>query len=244
MTARTRVGLVGDYDEAVPAHRAIPLALRLAADEAATGVEFDWIPTQEIVDASRVSGYSGLWCVPGSPYRSMEGALIAIRFAREQPRPFLGTCGGFQHAVIEYARNVLGWADAEHAETAPEAPRLVVTPLACQLVEARDTVHFRAGSRIASCYGRDEATEGYRCRYGLNPEFRTALLSGSLRIGAEDDSGEIRAVELDEHPFFVATLFQPERAAFHGRVPPVVAGFVRACVAHAAQRLAAVKREL
>jgi CTP synthase (UTP-ammonia lyase) len=238
MTVTTRVGLVGDYDETVPAHRAIPIALRLAGVEAAIPVEFDWIPTEEIVDTSRVSVFSGLWCVPGSPYRSMEGALIAIRFARENGRPFLGTCGGFQHAIIEYARNELGWTDAEHAETAPDAPRRVITPLACQLVETTDVVRFRTGSRIASCYGRGEATEGYRCRYGLNPEFRTALFSGPLRIGAEDEAGEIRAVELDEHPFFVATLFQPERAAFHGHVPSLVAGFVRACAAHAAQQRA------
>jgi CTP synthase (UTP-ammonia lyase) len=234
MTARTSVGLVGDYDEAVPAHRAIPLALRAAADEAAVSVGFDWVPTYEILDASRVSDFSGLWCVPGSPYRSMEGALTAIRFAREKRRPFLGTCGGFQHAIIEYARNALGWTDAEHAETAPEARRLVITPLACQLVEASDVVRFRAGSRIASCYGREESTEGYRCRYGVSPELRTALLSGPMRIGAGDRDGEIRAVELDDHPFFVATLFQPERAALQGRVPPLVAAFVRACAARAA----------
>jgi CTP synthase (UTP-ammonia lyase) len=236
MKAPARIGLVGDYDEAVPAHRAIPIALRLAGDEAGTPVEFDWIPTDEIVDTSRLSEFNGLWCVPASPYRSMEGALIAIRFARETRRPFLGTCGGFQHAIIEYARNVLGWADAEHAETAPAAPRSVITPLACQLVEATDVVRFRAGSRIASCYGREEATEGYRCRYGLNPEFQAALLSGPLRIGAEDEAGEIRAVELDDHPFYVATLFQPERAALQGHVPPVVAAFVRACAARAARR--------
>ena len=68
-----------------------------------------------------------MWCVPGSPYHSAEGALAAIRFAREKRRVFLGTCGGFQHALIEFARNVLGVSQAEHAETAPTAPDLVVT---------------------------------------------------------------------------------------------------------------------
>jgi len=69
----------------------------------------------------RAAGFDGFWCVPASPYRDIDGALRAIRFAREQRRPFLGTCGGFQHAVLEYARNVLGWADAEHGELAPNA---------------------------------------------------------------------------------------------------------------------------
>jgi CTP synthase (UTP-ammonia lyase) len=236
MKVTTRIGLIGDYDATVPAHVAIPIALRLAGGQLAVSVEFDWIPTEEIAGASRLIDFNGLWCVPASPYRSMAGALIAIRFARENQRPFLGTCGGFQHAIIEYARNVLGWADAEHAETAPEARRPVITPLACELVEATDSVRFRAGSRIASYYARAESQEGFRCRYGLNPEFQAALISGPLRACAEDAAGEIRAVELDDHPFFLATLFQPERAALRNQVPPLVAAFVRSSAAHAAQQ--------
>jgi CTP synthase (UTP-ammonia lyase) len=166
----------------------------------------------------------------------MEGALLAIEFARETKLPFLGTCGGFQHAVIEFARNVLGWADAEHAETAPDAIRPVIAPLVCALVEATDTVRFHPGSRIASAYGCEASTEGYHCRYGLNRELQETLVSGPLRAGAHDVTGEIRAIELDDHPFFVATLFQPERAALAGRLPPVVVAFVRASAAYAAQQ--------
>jgi Glutamine amidotransferase class-I len=79
----------------------------------------------------------------------MAGALLAIRYAREHRVPFLGTCGGFQHAVLEYARDVLGWADAEHAETAPGASRAVISPLACALVEALGTIRLVPGTRIA-----------------------------------------------------------------------------------------------
>ncbi|XXZ28330.1 CTP synthase [Sorangium sp. So ce321] len=229
MTAMIQLGLVGDRDDAVTAHRAIPAALRLAGEALATPLSFEWVPTEEVTDVSRVAHYDALWCVPASPYRSMDGALRAIRFAREQRRPFLGTCGGFQHAVIEYARNVLGWSDAEHAETAPEAQRAVIAPLECSLVEATGAVRFRAGTRIAQAYGCAEATEGYRCRYGLNPDFQAALVSSALRVSAEDDAGDVRAVELDGHPFFVATLFQPERAALAGQLPPLVAGLIRAC---------------
>jgi len=236
MKGTTSIGLVGDYDATVPAHLATPIALRLAGDAVGISVEFDWIPTEEVVDASRVEDFSGIWCVPASPYRSMAGALIAIRFARENRRPFLGTCGGFQHAIIEYARNVLGWTDAEHAETAPHATRPVITPLACALVEATDSIHFRPGSRIAAYYGREQSAERYRCRYGLNPDFQEALVSGPLRVGARDAAGEVRAVELDDHPFFLATLFQPERAAFQKQVPPLVAAFVRSSAALAAER--------
>ena len=111
----------------------------------------------------------------------------------------------------------------------------MIARLACELVEATDRVRFRTGSRIASYYGRGESTEGYRCRYGLNPEFQAALVSGPLRASADDAAGEIRAVELDDHPFFVATLFQPERAALQNHVPPLVTAFVRSSAAHAAQ---------
>lgn len=228
MTDVIRVGLIGDYDPDVPAHQAIPRALALAAAAAGVGAAHEWVPTEEITAHARVAGYDTLWCVPASPYRSTDGALRAIRFAREQGRPFLGTCGGFQHAVLEYARSVLGWADAEHGETAPDATRLVVAPLACALVEAQGGVRFRPESRLRAAYGTDEAREGYRCRYGLNPEFRDALTAGPLRVAAEDEDGEVRAVELDGHPFFVATLFQPERAALRDETPPIVAAFLRA----------------
>ena len=228
MKSSISIGLIGDYDAAVPAHQAIPRALDLAGDALGAPVDYEWVPTEGIGDTSRVSGFDGLWCVPASPYRSMEGALRAIRFAREQGRPFLGTCGGFQHAILEYARNVLGWADADHAETKPDAARPVITPLTCALVEKTDTIRFRQGSILAAAYGCLEATEGYHCSDGINPAFLSTITSGSLRVSAEDRAGEVRAVELEGHPFFVATLFQPERAALIGKTPPLVAAFVRA----------------
>jgi CTP synthase (UTP-ammonia lyase) len=235
VTKSLRVGLIGDYDPAVAAHRAIPIALKLAGDVLKVDVLCVWHPTEQIRNQSIFCAMDGLWCVPASPYKSMEGALLAIRFAREQGLPFLGTCGGFQHAVIEYARNVLGWADAEHAETSPEAERAVIAPLSCALVETSNVVRFRPSSRIAAIYGCKEATEGYRCSFGLNAEFEAELLSKSLRPVAHDAAGAVRAVELADHPFFIATLFQPERAALQGQLPPLAKAFVLASAAHAAQ---------
>lgn len=233
MSAPLRVALVGDRDDAVAAHRAIPLALERAGRAAGVGVDPVWLATPGITDAAALDGYDAVWCVPASPYRSMDGALRAIRRAREGALPFLGTCGGFQHAVLEVARNLLGWADAEHAETAPQAPRPVIAPLSCALVEARERVRLAPGSRLARAYGRDEADEAYRCRYGLNPRFEQALLAGPLRAAAHAD-GEVRAVELDAHPYFVATLFQPERAALEGRDAPLVHAFIEAALARRA----------
>jgi CTP synthase (UTP-ammonia lyase) len=225
-----QVGLIGDHSDEVVAHRAIPLALDMAAAACGATVEPVWIPTDQVGDGAALAEFDGLWCVPASPYRSMEGALAAIRVARERHVPFLGTCGGFQHAVIEYARNVLGWSDAEHAETAPHARRQVIVPLLCTLVEVTDAVHLVEGSRLARAYGVDAITEGYHCSYGLSPDFREALADGPLRICAVDAAGDVRGIELEGHPFFVATLFQHERGALQGRVPPAVRAFVQAMV--------------
>ncbi|MDW5416935.1 CTP synthase [Iodobacter sp. CM08] len=222
------IALIGDYNAEVIAHQAIPLALELAAQALDIEIQASWLPTEQISSKDFLSPFDGLWCVPASPYKNTDGALLAIRYAREQNIPFLGTCGGFQHAVIEYARNVLGWADADHAETAPDAQRAVISPLECSLVEANASVRFMAGSKLAEAYQNQSSTEGYRCRYGLNPEFQAALTTGPLRATAMDEAGDIRGIELDDHPFFVATLFQPERKALTGVCPPIVKAFITA----------------
>lgn len=223
-----QIGLIGDRNDGVVAHRAIPLALGMAADACGVEIEPVWVPTEQVGDGAALAELDGIWCVPASPYRDMDGALKAIRVARERHVPFLGTCGGFQHAVIEYARNVLDWPDAEHAETAPQAERHVIVPLLCSLVEVNNAVHLVEGSRLAQIYGTGSIVEGYYCSYGLSPGFRNALADGPLRIDALDDAGDVRGVELDSHPFFFATLFQHERGALQGRLPPLVRAFVQA----------------
>jgi len=125
---------------------------------------------------------------------------------------------------------VLNWPDAAHAETAPGAGRAVISPLQCGLVEVSRSVRLLPRSRLASAYGAEAITGEYRCRYGLNREFQGILLAGSLRGVVVDDGGEVRAVELDGHPFFVATLFQPEREALRGEAVPLVEAFLAACV--------------
>ena len=226
-----RIALVGDKDDSITAHRAIPRALDLASSATGLALEAVWLATDRIA-GTPLEDFHGLWCVPGSPYRDTEGALRAIAHARRNALPFLGTCGGFQHALLEHARNVLGWADAEHAETTPGAQRAVISPLPCALRETLERIQLLADSRLAAAYGAPEAFEGYHCGYGLNPDFREALTQGPLRVAATDAAGAVRAVELGDHPFFVATLFQPERAALIGRLPPLVAALVNACQEH------------
>ena len=228
-TPPLRIALIGDYDPQITAHQAIPLALELAARHIERDVQWQWLATESIAADSDFSHFDGLWCVPGSPYRSTDGALRAIAFARARQRPFLGTCGGFQHAVLEFARNVMGWADAEHGETAPDAARAVIAPLTCALIEAIDQIQLVEGSLIAKAYASEQISEGYRCRYGINPEFADALLEREMIPSGHDAAGDLRAVELLDHPFFVATLFQPERAALKGITPPLAIALLKAC---------------
>ncbi|HEF4762524.1 TPA: CTP synthase [Pseudomonas putida] len=225
-----RIALIGDYDPQVTAHQAIPLALGMAAEHSGLNVQGQWLATDSINADTSLDEFDGFWCVPASPYRNMDGALQAIRFAREHQRPFLGTCGGFQHAVLEFSRHVLGWEDAEHAEVSPNASRALLTPLSCSLVEVTDTIQLVESSLIARAYETSEIHEGYRCRYGVNPQFEQALLQHGLQAVGHDETQGLRAVELNNHPFFVATLFQPERAALKGTLPPLVRALVEACV--------------
>jgi CTP synthase (UTP-ammonia lyase) len=229
MSTITRIALIGDYDETITAHRAIPLALDLAAIAIGCTVAPDWIATGDLADSVvLLADYNAIWCTPGSPYASMDGALNAIRYAREHGLPFLGTCGGFQHALIEYARNVLGLAEADHAESNPDAALLLITPLSCSLTEATGEINLHEGCRIRAIYAQAQVVEGFNCNYGVNPEYQELLRDGKLHISATDDHGDLRAVELGDHPFFIAVLFQPERSALHGVVHPLISAYLQA----------------
>jgi CTP synthase (UTP-ammonia lyase) len=224
-----RIALIGDYNESIVAHRAIPIALKLAVDALKADVSWEWLHSRTLQAPieSQLESFAGVWCVPGSPYENTRGILDAIRFARVAKRPFLGTCGGFQHAVIEYAQAVWG-IEAAHAELDPNAPNPVIAPLVCVLREVRGGLHFEPNSRLRKIYERDSANEEYHCGYGFNETYLDRLQSGPLKIAARDDDGAVRAVDLDGHPFFIGTLFQPERAALRDRTPALVKAFVAA----------------
>lgn len=108
----------------------------------------------------------------------------------------------------------------------PSAP---CSPLSCALVEVSGTVYLQEGSQIAQVYSTLKIEEGYHCRYGLNPQLAPLLLSQGLHAVGHDAAGDLRAVELAGHPFFIGTLFQPERAALAGSVAPLVSALLNAC---------------
>lgn len=170
----------------------------------------------------------GLWMAPGSPYRSVAGALTAIRFAREGTIPLLATCGGFQHVILEYARNVLGFDDAQHAEYDPYASRLFISELSCSLVGRIMRLTLKTGSQVAALYGSTTASEQYYCNFGVNPAHVSALAAGPLAIVGADAEGEVRVVEWPGHPFFIGTLFVPQLSSVRSKPHPLVNGFLRA----------------
>jgi CTP synthase (UTP-ammonia lyase) len=227
------IGLIGDYNPEVVAHVAIPQAIQLAANELGYQVEFEWISTLSLEQEfeQKLSKYQALWTVPASPYRSMQGALNGIRYAREHRIPLLGTCGGFQHMIIEFARNFMGLSEANHAEENPSASLLLVAPLTCSVSQQTHTFKLSLSSKVADIYGNHEIEEQYGiCNYGLNPEFAPMLEQAGFRIAGVDADGEVRIMELDQHPFFIGTLFQPERSALKNRVHPLIKAFLRKAI--------------
>ncbi|SDK97639.1 CTP synthase C-terminal region-related (seleno)protein [Streptomyces indicus] len=234
-----RIALVGDRSPNVRSHTRIPGLLDALREREQLGLEAYWIPTEEAA-AEGVEGFDGVWVLPGSPYRSEAGAVRAVRTAREQGIPFLGTCGGFQHAVLEFARTVCGLTDAAHAENDPGAERQLIAPLACSLVGHEGTVHLRPGSLAQQLLGAERSLERYHCAYALVEDYLDTLTAHGLRFSGTDDEGAVRVAELPDHPFFLATLFQPELAGDGTRPHPVIRGFAAAAVRRAAAAKSAV----
>lgn len=225
MVQRALIGVVGDRNPSYAVHVATERAL--THGEHAPQVE--WLATDAIEPrAADLSRYAGILVAPGSPYRSMEGALSSIRYAREHGIPLLGTCGGFQHLIVEFARDVAGIVDADHAESSPDAARPAVTALACSLAGQTHAVRIIDGTRAAAIYRSQETLEPFYCSYGLNPQFRPLLESHGLVVSGVDADGAARIVELPSHPFFMGTLFVPQARHEAGKPHPLLSAFVAA----------------
>jgi CTP synthase (UTP-ammonia lyase) len=227
-----RIAVVGDFDPDNATHIATIDALGHSATALGASVDVSWVPTESLdegADAgSAFAPFDAVFVAPGSPYRCMTGALAAIEHARRTPLPLIGTCGGFQHVVIEFARNVLRLADVQHAEYDPYASSLIVTPLSCSLAGQAMEVSIEVGTRAGKAYGTDRATEQYYCNFGLNPDYVDDLVGAGLTVSGTDADGEVRIVELADHPFFVATLFVPQARSTLVRPHPLVTAFVEA----------------
>jgi len=227
-----RIALVGDRSANVRAHARIPGLIDALLKRDSIALDPYWIATQDAAECE-LSGFDAIWVAPGSPYESPAGAIAAVRTARETGIPFLGTCGGFQHALIEYARNVCGLANVENAEVTPDADELLIVPLECSLKGHEEAVMIVPGTLAARISGPGRRTERYHCSYGLNEEYLAALTGGGLVFSGFDDDGQVRIVELPGHPFFMGTLFQPELHGDGTQPHPILHAFAAAAVAKA-----------
>lgn len=229
-----KIAVVADYQPTLPSHVATDAALEHAARRLNINYSREWLPTERIATDSQhlLEPFDAFFIGPGSPYKSLRGAIDAIRYARESNRPLIGTCGGFQHVVIEYARNVLGFADAQHAEYDPNASRLFITALTCSLAGKTLLIKIKPDSLAWRIYGRQEVEERYHCNFGLRADCRSQLESAGLlttgvEAGDEQSRGESRIVELPNHPFFVAALFVPQMRSTTESPHPLIEAFLR-----------------
>lgn len=226
-----KVAVVGDYDPVFPPQATLGAALRHAAALLDIEVTEVWIPTETLAkpDASKMlQDFDGVFGGPGDVHE-LEGALQGIRFARENNKPYFGTCAGFQYAAIEFARNVLGIAEATSAEFDPSAPRLILTPLACNIAGEKMTVNIQPRSLAYNLYGNNVAVEEYFCHFGINPMYRDAFIEAGMQISGTDQNGEPRIFELPTHPFFLASLFVPQTSSTPAKPHPLIGGFLAVC---------------
>lgn len=218
------IALVGDRSPSVRAHVRIPQLIDALRRRDGVVLDPYWVPSAEAHE--NLDGFDGIWVVPGSPYESAEGAIQAARTARENNIPFLGTCGGFQHALLMLARDLAG-IDAAHAEYGESEGELVIVELACSLVGHEGAISYEPGTLMQEIMGTDRSVERYHCSYGLDPAYLQRLSDAGVVFSAHDDAGDVRALELPGHPFFLGTLFQPELAGDGTRAHPVIRAFAR-----------------
>src|SRR6185437_2177954 len=223
----TSIAVVGDRDPSYLTHRELDATLALMPP----GVEARWVATDG-PEAARLDRYDALWVVPGTPYRDDRAVFAAIEHARTECVPILGTCGGFQHMVVEFARNAAGIADAAHAETAPDAGVRAVSPLACSLVGEVRQVTTLPGTRVAGLCGPGPFAGFHWCKYGVEAAVLDRLVTAGLVVSATAPDAGVEAVELPDHPFYVATLFQPQVGSSEtGALHPLIAALVEAAAA-------------
>lgn len=231
-----RIGVIGELDRANETHMATDAALVHSSAAVGVAAMARWVSTDEVAreGPAALELFHGLLIAPGSPYSSEQGALDAISWGRRHGVPVLGTCGGFQHIVLELARGVLGYADAEHAEHHPEGKRLFLVPVACSVRGQSLPVQLVPGTKAAAAYGTASATESYYCSFELNPAYVDELVGSGMVVSGTGPEGETRVIELAQHPFFLGTLFVPQVSSTLDRPHPVVNAFLSAASARRA----------
>jgi CTP synthase len=239
-----RIALVGKYVKLEDAYLSVSEALRHAAFQHGCRVEIDWIDSETLLEQGgpreRLAGADGILIPGGFGGRGIEGKIVAARIAREGQIPYLGICLGMQIAVAEFARHVAGMEGANSTEFDPETPFPVIDLLPEQKEVAdlggtmrlgADPIKLHPDTRARELYAEAVIYERHRHRYEVNNLLRRRLETAGLRVsGTSPDERLVEAVELEGHPFFVASQFHPEFKSRPERPAPLFREFVGAAL--------------
>jgi CTP synthase len=236
-----RIGVVGKYTELVDSYKSVQESLIHGGIAHDVGVDIDWISSEGLESGDpgdRLAEYDGLLIPGGFGPRGIEGMLAAIRWAREEKRPFFGICLGLQCAVIEYARNECGLDDSHSIEFSAESRDPVICLMDSQynVTDKGGTMRLGAyparlvpGTRAAAIYATEHISERHRHRYEVNNAYRARLEEAGLRFSGLSPDGElVEIIELEDHPWFIGCQFHPELKSRPLRPHPLFASFIQA----------------
>jgi CTP synthase (UTP-ammonia lyase) len=224
-----KIAIIGDFHNS-KTQSTIADSIEHSNKKLGVKTSYQWFDTTSLDRdnyAELLSSFSGIWSAPGSPFKSLNGALNAITYARENKIPHLGTCGGYQHSIIEYAKNVLGFQNAKHAEYTDELTDLVIDRMSCSLVGTRGKVSILPNSVAYKIYQNDEIDVDYYCSYGLSPEYTSLVLNGDFICSGIDVNKAVRMIELKNHPFYMLTAFVPQVDSTFEKPNPLITEFIR-----------------
>jgi CTP synthase len=238
------IGLIGKYVELKDSYKSIQEALLHAGVHANTRVNLHWIKAETLADPAQVhqlASLDGILVAPGFGERGWDGKINTIRFAREQKIPFLGICLGMQCAVIEFARHVLGLEGANSTEMHGSTPHPVIDlmPDQKELHEKGGTMRLgaypckiKSGTLADSVYGGEGLVrERHRHRYEFNNEYLPHFKGSDMVFSGMNPGRKlVEIVELQNHPWFLATQFHPEYRSTVAQPHPLFVGFVRAAL--------------
>ncbi len=239
---QTTIALIGKYVELKDSYKSIAEAFIHAGAANEVGVEIRWIHSEELTPKNaieKLQGVDGVLVAPGFGSRGMDGKLEAIRYARESKIPFFGICLGMQMAVVEFARNVLGFADAHSTEMKEYSTHPVISLMAEQKTVMHKGGTMRlgsypcrllAGSKASEAYGGlERIEERHRHRFEFNNEYKTQFEAAGMKCtGINPDSGLVEIIELPDHPYFLAAQFHPEYKSTVMNPHPLFVSFVKA----------------
>ena len=241
LNGKVKIALVGKYVELKDAYISVAESLRHAGISNEVDIEIKWIHSEKINEYNcddNLKDVDGILVPGGFGDRGIDGKICASRYARENNIPFLGICLGMQMAVVEFARNVIGLKDADSSELNPHTPYPVIDlmPEQRDIEDLGGTMRLGVypckiaeGTKSKEAYGEELVYERHRHRYEFNNEFRDkALENGMIISGISPDERLVEIIELDNHPWFVASQFHPEFKSRPTRSHPLFRDFIKA----------------